>query len=199
MFGFFDDPFFTTDSRHLMNLLLNNRTYGNDEDENEEKQCDKKCETKAVGQCCKHNDWTSLMNWSPRSDVRETEHAYVIDAELPGVPKDGVKIEVKDNVLTISGKKETTKEWSSEKEDKNEVKEGELKKEEEKGKEEKQKKPIWHRMERTYGSFQRSFALPEGVDVTKIAASSKDGILTITIPKPEVKQPKVHTITITEY
>ena len=64
------------------------------------------------------------MNWSPHSDVRETEHAYVIDAELPGVPKDGVKIEVKDNVLTVSGKKETTKEWCSEKEDEKEVKEG---------------------------------------------------------------------------
>ena len=196
MFGFFDDPFFTTDSRHLMNLLLNNRAYGEDDDEKGETQCDKKCETKAVGQCCKHNDWTTLMNWSPRSDVRETEHAYVIAAELPGVPKDGVKIEVKDNVLTVSGKKETMKEWCSEKEDEKEVKEGEGKKEENMKKE--KKNPIWHRMERTYGSFQRSFALPEGVDVTKIAASSKDGILTITIPKPEVKQPKVHTIAITE-
>ena len=130
MFGFFDDPFFTTDSRHLMNLLLNNRAYDDEDDEKEEKECDKKCETKTVGQCCKHNDWMTLMNWSPRSDVRETEQAYVIDAELPGVPKDGVKIEVKDNVLTISGKKETTKEWCSEKEDEKEVKEGEGTKEE---------------------------------------------------------------------
>ena len=185
MFGFFDDPFFTTDSRHLMNLLLNNRAYGEDDDEKEETQRDKKCETKTVGQCCKHNDWTTLMNWSPRSDVRETEHAYVIDAELPGVPKDGVKIEVKDNVLTVSGKKETTKEWCNEKEDEKEVKEGEGKKEE--NVKEEKKNPIWHRMERTYGSFQRSFALPEGVDVTKIAASSKAGILTIIILKHKIK------------
>ena len=197
MFGFFDDPFFTTDSRRLMSLLLSDRAYKDGDDEEKEEEC-KKCDKKEVARRCKGDDWTSLMSWSPRSDVRETEQAYVIEAELPGVPKDGIKIEVKDNVLTISGKKETKKEWCEE--TKGEEKDGE-KKEKKEGEEEKEeaKKPIWHRMERTYGSFQRSFALPEGVDATKIAAASKDGILTITVPKPAVKEPEVHTIAITEH
>ena len=198
MFGFFDDPFFTTDSRRLMSLLLSDRAYKDGDDEEKEEEC-KKCDKKEVARRCKGDDWTSLMSWSPRSDVRETEQAYVIEAELPGVPKDGIKIEVKDNVLTISGKKETKKEWCEE--TKEEEKDGEKKEEKKEGEEKKEeaKKPIWHRMERTYGSFQRSFALPEGVDATKIAAASKDGILTITVPKPAVKQPEVHTIAITEH
>lgn len=99
--------------------------------------------------------------WMPRTDIRETEKEYLLDVSLPGVRKEDVKVEVKDGVLTISGEKKTEKE--------------------EKGK-------TWLRRESSYGSFSRSFTLPEGLHTEDVKATFKDGLLTLAMRKPtEVK------------
>ncbi len=110
-------------------------------------------------------DESSLFapTWRPAVDIVEEDNAYVAKVELPGINKDDVKITMQDNVLTIRGEK----------------------KEEKKGKEEN-----LHRVERYYGSFQRSFTLPTSVKSDKIEAEYKDGILTITMPKAEEAKPK---------
>ncbi len=104
-----------------------------------------------------------VASWSPRADVIENNEAYVIKAELPGVNKNDVKITLHENVLTIKGEKKQEKE--------------------ENGKN-------FHRVERSYGSFERSFTLPAEVKNDKIDAAYKDGILTITLPKAEEAKPK---------
>lgn len=95
--------------------------------------------------------------WMPRADIRETEREYILDVALPGVRREDVKVEVKDDVLTITGEKKSEKE--------------------EKGK-------TWLRRESSYGSFQRSFTLPEGIHPEDVKASCKDGVLSLTMPKP---------------
>ncbi len=110
-------------------------------------------------------DDTSLLasTWKPAVDIVEEDEAYVAKVELPGVNKDDVKITMQDNILTIRGEK----------------------KEEKKGKE-----GNAHRVERYYGSFQRSFSLPTSVKSDRIEAEYKDGILTINMPKAEEAKPK---------
>jgi HSP20 family protein len=103
------------------------------------------------------------MEWSPRVDVLENNDSYILRAELPGVNKNDVKITLRDNILTIKGEK----------------------------KQEKEEKDVnFHRTERMYGSFERSFTLPSGVKNDKIDATYKDGVLTITLPKVEEAKPK---------
>lgn len=104
---------------------------------------------------------TSL--WTPAVDVAEHEDAYQVKVELPGVSKDDVKITMQDNILTIRGEKKQEKESKS---------------------------SNYHRVERSYGSFQRSFTLPTSVKHDRIEASYKDGILTIALPKAEEAKPK---------
>lgn len=101
--------------------------------------------------------------WSPSVDISETEHEVVVTAELPGVNQEDVKVRVQDNVLTLSGEKKQEKE----------IKEKNL-----------------HRIERSYGSFHRSFALPVEVDVAKVKATYKSGLLKVTLPKTETSKPK---------
>jgi HSP20 family protein len=108
-------------------------------------------------------DLFSRSDWAPAVDIKETAEAFTIDAELPGMSKDDVKVTVHDGVLTI---------------------EGERKHEEESG----DKKH--HRVERFYGSFMRRFTLPENVDENSVKASFKDGLLTLTLQKAEPKEPK---------
>jgi HSP20 family protein len=108
-------------------------------------------------------DGNYLTSWSPRVDVLENNDAYLIKAELPGVNKNDVKIILRENVLTIKGEKKQEKE---------------------------EKDHNFHRIERSYGSFERSFTLPSGVKNDKIDASYKDGVLTITLPKVEEAKPK---------
>jgi HSP20 family protein len=104
-----------------------------------------------------------LSYWTPAVDIAELENEYVVKVELPGVSKDDVKITLESNVLTIRGEKKQEKE----------AKDGN-----------------YHRVERSYGSFQRSFTLPTTVKNDKIDAVYKDGILTITLPKAEEAKPK---------
>ena len=101
--------------------------------------------------------------WSPAVDIVEQKDQYTVKVELPGVSKDDVKITMEDNVLTIRGEKKEEKE----------TKEG-----------------SHHRIERSYGAFQRSFALPTTVKTDKIEASFKDGVLNVELPKSEEAKPK---------
>ena len=101
--------------------------------------------------------------WTPAVDVEERDDEYQVKVELPGVNKDDVKITMQDNVLTIRGEKKQEKE---------------------------SKNSNYHRVERSYGSFQRSFTLPTSVKHDKIEASYKEGILTIGLPKAEDAKPK---------
>jgi HSP20 family protein len=102
-------------------------------------------------------------NWMPPVDVVEEENEYIVKVELPGVNKDDVKITLESNILTIRGEKKDEKEI---------------------------KEKNYHRMERSYGSFQRSFTLPTTVKNDKIDASYKDGVLVVTLPKAEESKPK---------
>ncbi|MES4786751.1 MAG: heat-shock protein Hsp20 [Nitrospiraceae bacterium] len=105
----------------------------------------------------------TIAEWSPLVDIAEDEKEYVIKAELPEVRKEDVKLTIQDDVLTISGERKSEKE--------------------EKGKK-------YHRVERAYGSFLRSFTLPEDADGTKVSADYKDGVLKVHLPKSEKAKPK---------
>ncbi len=102
-------------------------------------------------------------SWVPPVDVFDKKEAVVLKAELPGMDADDIAIEVEDNVLTIKGERRFE-----------EVVEDER----------------YYRVERRFGSFQRSLALPQGVDAEGIVAGYDDGILTITVPKLEEEKPK---------
>jgi len=107
-------------------------------------------------------DYT-LAAWTPAVDIAEHDDEYIVKVELPGVNKDEVKITLESNILTLHGEKKQEKET---------------------------KKENYHRVERSYGSFQRSFTLPTNVKSDKIDAAYKDGILTINLPKAEEAKPK---------
>lgn len=96
--------------------------------------------------------------WMPAVDICETESEFSAIAELPGMTKDDIEVSVEDNVLTISGERKLEKETE---------------------------KDTFHRVERSYGTFTRAFSLPSHVDATKVKASFKDGVLTVTMPKTE--------------
>jgi len=102
----------------------------------------------------------SAYSFVPRVDVVENEKAYEIHVSVPGVTKEDIKIDVNDNLLTISGERKFTKE-------KNENN--------------------FRSIETQYGTFNRSFSLPENVDASKIDAKYVNGILEITVPKDEKK------------
>lgn len=102
-------------------------------------------------------------HWAPAVDIRETEDALVVQAELPGIDKKNVKVEVHDGVLTISGERRYEKD----------VKEKNV-----------------HRVERAYGSFARSFSLPTNIDGEHVEAKMTDGVLEVTLHKRESARPK---------
>jgi len=102
--------------------------------------------------------------WMPPVDIYSTgEQALVLKAEIPGMNKDEIEITVENFTLTIRGEKKT---------------------------EETVKNDQFHRVERSYGTFTRSFALPQTVDANKVEAAYKDGVLTITLPQREEAKPK---------
>ena len=107
-------------------------------------------------------EWTDGV-WNPSVDVTEDKDSVVVKAEMPGLNKDDIKISVQDSILTLKGEK----------------------------KQEKEEKEIdYHRIERSYGSFCRSFQLPTTVRADKIKANYKDGVLSIILPKTEEVKPK---------
>ena len=101
--------------------------------------------------------------WIPAVDIFETNEAIVLKAELTGIPAQDISVEVKDNTLTLKGEKKFEKEVKEEN---------------------------YHRVERSYGSFQRAFTLPGTIHQEKVKAKFKDGILEITLPKVEEAKPK---------
>jgi HSP20 family protein len=113
--------------------------------------------------------WPERGRWMPAMNLYEKENNLIVEAELPGIPKDALKITCTDNTLTVQG---------------------ETKKEEE------EKKEGYYRMERRYGSFYRTVALPESVDYGKAKAEFRDGVLKITLPKTAKPEEKGRTIPI---
>jgi len=102
-------------------------------------------------------------SWRPDVDIKETADAIVIMAELPGMKKEDIKLTLRDNMLQISGEKKQVSEHKGE---------------------------TYHRIERTSGSFCRTFTLPTLVESGKISATFKDGILQVELPKAEQAKPK---------
>ena len=102
----------------------------------------------------------STTSWMPRCDVTETEKDVVVHAELPGIQKENINIELKDNILTISGERKHEKKEENEK---------------------------WHRTERSFGSFVRSMMVPDGVTQEQIKAKFDNGVLEVTFPKPSTE------------
>lgn len=98
--------------------------------------------------------------FQPRVDIVENDHAYELHVAVPGMNKEDFQIEMKDNFLTVSGERK----FSNEKKEAN-----------------------WHSIETQFGSFSRSFSLPENVDASKITAKYTNGILEVSIPKDEKK------------
>ena len=102
-------------------------------------------------------------SWLPAIDVFDTKDAVVLKAELAGMDPDDIQIEVEDNVLTVKGERRFEEAVDEER---------------------------YYRVERRFGSFQRSLALPQGVRAEDISANYEDGILTISVPKVEEEKPK---------
>jgi len=102
-----------------------------------------------------------IGDWMPVVDIDETDDAFIVKAELPGVEKDDVSVNIDNGVLTIKGEKKTATEDKKR-----------------------------HRVECTYGSFVRSFTLPQAIKTEKVEAKYKNGILNLTIPKSEEEKPK---------
>ena len=111
----------------------------------------------------------AVCSWRPAVDIYATDNGLVIKAELPGVRKDEVSVEVKDNVLTLKGERKT---------------------------DEKIKDENYYRRERCFGTFLRAFTLQHAVFPDKIKAKFKDGVLEVEIPKPEEEKPKQITVNI---
>ena len=105
----------------------------------------------------------TLPEWTPLADITEDEKEYLIKAELPEMKKEDVKVTVENGVLIISGERKFEKE---------------------------EKKKKYHRVERGYGTFMRSFALPDDADFNKVNAEFKNGVLTVHVPKSEHAKPK---------
>ena len=115
----------------------------------------------------REEDELSMRNWNPVVDVYDNDHNIVLKAELPGIDKKDIEVDVKDRVLTLKGERSSD----------NEVTEDN-----------------YYRRERCFGKFERAFNLPVDVELDKIKANYKDGVLEIEIPKPEEKKPKQITV-----
>ena len=112
---------------------------------------------------------SSSTEWSPLADITETEEAFHVKAELPGVKKDDVDVSLSNGVLTLKGERRTEEETKDEKQ---------------------------HRIERFHGTFVRRFDLPDNIDQDGITADYVDGILSLTIPKTTKTTPETMKIDI---
>jgi len=113
----------------------------------------------------------STRSWAPPVDIYETEDAIVLKAELPGIDPKDVEVRVEDNTLYLKGERNYEKEVNEQN---------------------------YHRIERSYGSFARSFTLPNSISAEKVKAEYKDGLLTLTMPKREEAKPKTIKIDVTK-
>lgn len=112
---------------------------------------------------------SDFSSFKPSVNTREGEYAYHIEVDLPGVKKEDINVDVKNDVLTISGERKTKKEV---------------------------KEKDYYKMESSYGKFQRSFTLPDNTDTENIEANSKDGVLEVIIPKMEKSKKETKKIKI---
>ena len=110
-----------------------------------------------------------LSDFKPAVNTREGKDAYHVDVDLPGVKKEDISVDIENNVITISGKREA----------KSEIKEED-----------------YYKVESSFGKFQRSFTLPEKVDVENIRAACEDGVLEVVIPKLQVEQKSAKKVEI---
>ena len=106
---------------------------------------------------------TAGAMWAPAVDVREDEHNFYVTADLPGMKKEEIEIELENNLLTVKGERRFERKEDGE---------------------------SFHFVERSYGSFYRSFTLPKNVKGDAISAEYKDGVLNVTIPKADEVKPK---------
>jgi HSP20 family protein len=116
-----------------------------------------------------NSEMLAMVDWTPSADISETDTAYLIKAEIPGVKKEDVKVTLQDGILTIQGERKSEKE-------------------------EKDKK--FHRIECSYGSFMRSFRVPEDADESGVKAEFKDGILNVTLNKSAKAKPKAINVSV---
>ena len=97
----------------------------------------------------------TVADWSPEVDISQDDHEYLLKADLPEMKKDDVRVTVEDGILCVSGERKSVKE---------------------------DQKKKFHRIERSYGTFRRSFTLPEDADSTKVTAEFRDGVLKVHLP-----------------
>jgi HSP20 family protein len=105
----------------------------------------------------------AVADWSPEVDISEDDHGYLLKADLPEMKKDDVRVTVEDGILSVSGERKTEKEDHKKK---------------------------FHRIERSFGTFRRSFTLPEDADSTKVTAEFRDGVLKVHLPTTPVAKSK---------
>lgn len=122
---------------------------------------------RGYGRSLSNDDSLPLATWAPAVDISETPKEYVVKAELPGLKKEEVKVTLNNGVLTLSGERKSEKEQKDEK---------------------------FHRVERSYGSFTRSFSLPEDIVSEGVTAECKDGVVTVRVARSEV--PKSRSIEV---
>ena len=106
---------------------------------------------------------TALRRWVPAMDLVESGDQFVLRADLPGMSEEDIQIELEDGTLTVSGERKAEHE---------------------------QREKGWYRIERSFGRFNRSLSLPDGVDPDRIQASFSHGVLEVRIPKPEERKPR---------
>jgi HSP20 family protein len=111
----------------------------------------------------------TVADWSPEVDISQDDHEYLLKADLPEMKKDDVRVTVEDGVLSVSGERK------SEKED---------------------EKKKFHRIELSFGTFRRSFTLPEDADSTKVTAELRDGVLRVHLPTTPVAKSKATQVKV---
>ncbi len=111
----------------------------------------------------------TVADWSPEVEISEDDHGYLLKADLPEMKKEDVKVTVDRGILSVSGERK------SEKED---------------------KKKKFHRIERSYGNFRRSFTLPEDTDSTKVTAEFRDGVLKVHLPTTAIERSKATQVKV---
>ena len=105
----------------------------------------------------------AVADWSPEVDISEDDHGYLLKADLPEMKKDDVRVTVEDGILSVSGERKSQKE---------------------------DQKKKFHRIERSFGTFRRSFTLPEDADSTKVTAEFRDGVLKVHLPTTPIAKSK---------
>ena len=105
----------------------------------------------------------TVADWSPEVDISQDDHEYLLKADLPEMRKDDVRVTVEDGVLSVSGERKSVKE---------------------------DQKKKFHRIERSFGTFRRSFTLPEDADSTKVTAEFRDGVLKVHLPTTPIARSK---------